>query len=310
MTTYAVHSDTLTGTSAARLALTPTLHNTGAGPFWYETDTGLLYLYTSAGWVFPSPREVLAANRTYFVATTGNDSNDGLTVGTPLLTGQAAVNKAARLDMAGFTVTIQFAAGTYGGAIAIAAGVWFTGTLMLLGDETTPSNVKFNFAGSATIRASDLAIVRVRGIQFEGTPSFFMLSVSQARLYFRNIIFNGAAAVAHMYASGGAIQRESGGANIYTISAGGAVHAKADSQGILVISSATITLTGTPNFTSAFTLVEILGLSLWIGCTFVGAATGVRYNVASNGVVSTNTASATFLPGNAAGVTATGGQYT
>ena len=43
--------------------------------------------------------------------------------------------------------------------------------------------------------------------------------------------------------------------------------------------------------------------------TFSGAATGTRYFAALNGIVYTNGGGATYFPGNAAGATATGGQY-
>jgi hypothetical protein len=40
-----------------------------------------------------------------------------------------------------------------------------------------------------------------------------------------------------------------------------------------------------------------------------GTVTGQRYNVAANGVIFTNGGGANYLPGNAAGASATGGQY-
>ena len=43
--------------------------------------------------------------------------------------------------------------------------------------------------------------------------------------------------------------------------------------------------------------------------TFVGSATGARYSVALNGVIQTTGAGASYLPGNSAGSSATGGQY-
>lgn len=52
-------------------------------------------------------REVLTANRTYYVSLTGNDSNNGLTTGTPFLTIQHTIDIVASLDMSIFSITID-----------------------------------------------------------------------------------------------------------------------------------------------------------------------------------------------------------
>ena len=61
------------------------------------------------------PREVLTANRTYYVRTDGSDSNDGLanTAGGAFLTIQKAINIVSALDIGTYTVTMQVGAGTY-----------------------------------------------------------------------------------------------------------------------------------------------------------------------------------------------------
>ena len=43
--------------------------------------------------------------------------------------------------------------------------------------------------------------------------------------------------------------------------------------------------------------------------TFSGSATGQRYNASQNSVINTYGGGASYFPGNAAGATATGGQY-
>jgi hypothetical protein len=73
--------------------------------------------------------------------------------------------------------------------------------------------------------------------------------------------------------------------------------------------SQAVTLTGTPAFATAFAYASIAGIQAWNGTTFSGSATGPRYSVAGNSVVNTAGGGANFFPGNAAGSTATGGQY-
>lgn len=58
-------------------------------------------------------REVLTVNRTYYVSTTGSDSNNGLAAGIPFLTIQKAIDVVASLDIGIYNVTITLASGNY-----------------------------------------------------------------------------------------------------------------------------------------------------------------------------------------------------
>lgn len=88
----------------------------------------------------------------------------------------------------------------------------------------------------------------------------------------------------------------SGGASYHWVAANGG-HSDFDTPGV------TITLTGTPNFTSAFAYSHIAGI-LITNSAFSGSATGIRYIADLGGVI--NTASI-VLPGSVAGFVATGG---
>ena len=70
----------------------------------------------------------------------------------------------------------------------------------------------------------------------------------------------------------------------------------------------TVSLTGTPAF-FRFANAQTLGVIEATLATFSGSATGVRYNVVNNAVISTNGGGANFFPGNSAGSSGTGGQY-
>src|SRR6185369_10759347 len=84
-------------------------------------------------------REKLTANRTYYVATTGLDTNTGLAVGTPFLTIQKAIDTAAGLDLGIFTITINVADGTYTGGMVPKTLVG-AGGIIISGNTTTPTN--------------------------------------------------------------------------------------------------------------------------------------------------------------------------
>jgi hypothetical protein len=93
----------------------------------------------------------------------------------------------------------------------------------------------------------------------------------------------------------------------YAITGGGQAHWAIAGGGTIRCQSKTITLTGTPGFV-AFAIANG-GTLLVGGNTYSGSATGQRFQGFGNGVLSAD-ASATTLPGNAAGTLATGGRYT
>lgn len=78
--------------------------------------------------------------------------------------------------------------------------------------------------------------------------------------------------------------------------------------GRVALNGSAVTITGTPaigRFAQAQSNASIFAN----GMTFTGSATGNRYDVITNGVIDTNGGGANFFPGNAAGNSATGGQY-
>ncbi len=87
-------------------------------------------------------------------------------------------------------------------------------------------------------------------------------------------------------------------------------HWNLTNNGVLIVNaSLTISLSGTPAFSTAFIMATKCATTNTAGISWSGTATGVRYNVQSNAVVDTGGGGANYFPGNAAGSTATGGQY-
>jgi hypothetical protein len=88
----------------------------------------------------------------------------------------------------------------------------------------------------------------------------------------------------HLYANGGVISNQS-------------------------VLASTITLNGTPSFAAAFCTSVNAGF-VYIGSfIFSGAGTGKRYDASLNGIINSGGSGPTYLPGDVAGTTASGGQY-
>lgn len=260
------------------------------------------------------PREKLLAARTYYVRTDGNDANDGLTnsAGGAFLTWQQAVNVAASLDFNGYQVTLKsgntgtFTAGANLTGIRPQPGAGGLAKLIIEGDTATPTNVLMSVTGGTCFWV-DGSIVEIKGLELRTTTSGYgIYATNMASVEFSVLNF-GATAQAHIQAYAGSRVRATGN---YTISGGAVFHWLAQLAGIIEVSGRTVTITGTPNFSWVFTLVNNCAQVICNGMTFVGSATGTRHQISANGIVNTAGGGAAYLPGDVAGGTpTTGGQY-
>lgn len=257
-------------------------------------------------------RKRLQANLTLYVATTGSDSNDGLTAGTPLLTIQKAwATLQADYDLNGFSATIQVADGTYTAglnALGPIVGQVSGSSVVLNGNAGSPANVLINTGASACVQASAGGGVTVKNLKLQSTANALLANAGGIITGGNGLIFGTVSAgFAHIFASGNGVVNM---VSSYTISAGAGYHFYASLGGVITLASGlTVTLSGAPAFSSCFAIAQDASRIYPVGVTFSGAATGTRYSVISNGVINTNGAGASFLPGSVAGSTATGGQY-
>lgn len=253
-------------------------------------------------------RELLTANRSYFVRTDGSDTNGGManTSGGAFLTIQKGLDAAASLDMAGFAVTIQVADGTYAGAIIVPAmtGQAGSSTLVIAGNGGTPANVIVSTTSANAISAPSGTACLVKDMEIRTTASGCGLNADGGTLRFQNVRF-GACAQAHILCQNKGAATAIGN---YTISGASPMHWSAQTGGIVNTEGRTVTLAGTPAFVTAFASCRH-GEIACAGMTFSGTATGTRYATTLNGVIHTAGGGATYLPGSVAGVAATGGQY-
>lgn len=258
------------------------------------------------GWA----RERVSSNRTYYVATTGSDSNTGLSVGVPFLTIHKALQVIAdtlSIDE-GVTVTVQVATGTYTLAAVLELPPFVgAGAVVVQGDTGTPGNVIITSSAlSVQIQALFQYDYTVQGFRMQasaGTP--IALFANGGYIKFGHMEFN-SGLLAHVYAT---LNGKAIATNNYAVQANATYHFVADKHGVVDIVSRNITVSGTPAFAGVFALSQHVGIIRSVNSTYSGSATGQRYLAQMNGVINVEGGGANVFPGNVAGATATGGQY-
>jgi hypothetical protein len=120
---------------------------------------------------YPSPQKFLLAPRTYFVnASTGNDNNDGLTLGTPFLTVQKAINQSAKFNLNNFNITINVANGTYVTGTPInLLPINGSGTIFLVGNPSSPASVILSCSSGSAILGNSVSGYDIQGFMLTST---------------------------------------------------------------------------------------------------------------------------------------------
>ena len=196
-------------------------------------------------------REVLTANRTYYVRADGSDSNNGLanTPGGAFLTIQKGINTVANaIDLGGFNVTIQVANGTYTQALALRP-LTGSGLATISGDTTTPSNVLSSVTGGNVINGNSFGSGwQVQGVKFTTTTSGHGINISgSSALTISGKVDFGALAsgYTHMIPLDGARILVNAG---YTISGSAGGHVLASRAAGIAMPGISITLNSVPVF--------------------------------------------------------------
>jgi hypothetical protein len=250
-------------------------------------------------------RDVLSADRTYYVRTDGDDANDGLgdTAGGAFATIQHAADIVyGTLDLGGHDVTIQIGDGSY------TAGAWITGAqvgagrIVFQGNAATPGNVAVASSGLYAFRAEAGCFMVVQAMNLSSPTNGCLQATKGGKIYFSNVEF-GACPQFHVRADESSLCYCEGD---YAIVGGaGQSHWGVVGGGCIRVQNRTITISGTPDFPQGFASATTTGTVFVNGNTYSDAATGKQYNVITNGILQLSGGS---LPGDAAGITATGGQ--
>lgn len=282
---------------------------------------GAVKLFRNLGRV----RSTFFGTVTIYVRPDGNDSNDGTTndAAGAFLTIQAAVfYAAANYDLSFSTLIIQCAAGTYVENVELATpvgsiessgfispGVTYFGCV-LRGDPTTPGNVIINGYVRCTGPNCQWYVDGFKFINSGGETCLWGHAGGWLRVGSVEIGATTGFQVTADYRGTVEFQED------YTISAGAQCHYVCNFGGFIMgLFNITVTLTGTPAFSLAFTYAAINSFQLFQEVTFSGAATGKRYWMRSNSTVDTTdldtflSGGPNFFPGSIAGTTETGGQY-
>jgi hypothetical protein len=256
-------------------------------------------------------REVLAGPRTYYVRTDGSDSNTGLanTAGGAFLTPQKAIDVVSgTLDMGTYQVTIQIGNGTYTLSTFIECKPYIGSTVpRILGSTATPSNVVFTRSTTGVVFYSATNNPwRLSGVTIgnTGAGSSDGIRMFGGILFGESLRFTAVTRYMINVDTGGIFSAETA----ITIAGNAAAFIVAGISGTVTMGGATVTMSGTPAF-SSWTVLSSSGGVVFAGNTWSGAATGTRYLANLNGVINVNAGGANWIPGNAAGSTATGGQY-
>jgi hypothetical protein len=241
-------------------------------------------------------RHKLTAAITVFVdVTNGNDANDCLAATTgACATRQGAFNYINTWDGNEQAILVSVAAGTYTANLTQNGPFHGNPTVTLQGDLSTPSNVLISTTSADALDMSNGAALTMGGFKIVTTTGGNGINVINAS--FLNITG------AMEYGANAGVQiRASAGSTItitanYTISGGASIHWQAiQAAQIFSSGSRTVTLSGTPAFSTAFTTASTGGVITANGTTFSGSGTGPSFAVSTNSIV--NNPSASVLPG-------------
>lgn len=247
-------------------------------------------------------RQRLSGDLTLYVSPSGNDANDGLTVGSAVRQIQRAIDLSNNVyDTAGKTVSVVIADGNYSGISADRMG---SARIDLVGNGTTPGNVVVAGGSGSPLSVVKNSVLSIYGMRVTGALPV-QVSSSSTLVIAGQVDFANAASNAQIYTTYGGTVIATGN---YSISSGAIQHVTAGTLGAFVSTGITITLIGTPAFSGQFVQANF-GFAGMNAMTFVGSATGQRYSSNNNGNIFTAGAGANYFPGNIAGSTSNGGIY-
>lgn len=241
-----------------------------------------------------------------YVSNSGDDSNNGLSAGSPFRTIKFAAEKVvADIDAAGAAPRIIIAAGTYIESVSISGLFPGANQIQFEGDSSNPAAVKWRAPdGQNCANVQDLAIATFTGIDF-AAPGGVCLVGRQCAIVDVDRCRFGAASVHWSSTLSSTVQA----IGAYTIYGNATYHVDANYAAACLLNGVQVTVANAINFTH-FLRANLGGIVGCSGATFVGDgagtnSAGARGLAAGNGLIDLG---GSTVPGNSAFVTQTGGQ--
>jgi hypothetical protein len=251
-------------------------------------------------------RELLTSNRTYYVSTSGSDSNNGLTSGTAWATIQFAWDTICRtVDCAGFIAYIQLADGDYSESPFL-INQPVGGAVFIQGNTSDQTKVTLSGAWTMYNVGTGCQLQYVKST----VGQFYVYGVG-CDWYFFRVDFN--SVFTHYLADGGAsisvFDKNSNGAleNHYTITGNFNTHISVAPVSIGYLYNCFITFVGSPVMSAGF-LYSYGGTVNYYSVNPTGTVTGPQYNISSEGLVQ-DFSSPSDIPGTLPGIQNSGALY-
>lgn len=291
--------------------------------FWmYPGQIATFYIVQNTWAVTPRTLWKYSANNsTIYVSASGSDSVSGYNTASTPTTLATALSLLNGMDLHGWQINISLAAGTYTGVgIRITNNDLFDGSsrtgygrggqVTIIGDTSTPANVTISTtARSAVYIEGPLPYeLIISGLKLVTASSGNGLEVSMgARVHFSACEFG--TCVGHQIYAGNS--GEIYAAGNFSVSGSAASMAAAQVRGLIRINSCTVTYSNSPAYSTATVYADRMSTIIGYGMTFTngGTVTGPRYGAHSLSLIEGD-GTANYYPGNSAGSTSTGGQYT